>query len=140
MYGRGLFWTTQRPTRPTEETSFVPIHHAVLALLARGPSHGYELKGAFEAAVGPQCVPLNTGHLYQVLDRLARDGHVESARVAQEVRPDRVVYEITDSGRAQLAEWMAEPSPRTAGFRDDFFLKIMAAAHGREPDVLAMVL
>lgn len=118
----------------------MPIHHAVLALLADGPSHGYELKTAFEASVGPQWGPLNIGHLYQVLDRLARDCHVLSVRVAQDVRPDRVVYEITESGRKELSAWMAEPSPRTAGFRDDFFLKVMAAAQSRDASVVASVL
>ena len=65
------------------------IQHAVLALLARGPSYGYELKGAFEAAVGPQWGPLNIGHLYQILDRLSRDGLVVAERQAQPVKPDR---------------------------------------------------
>ena len=118
----------------------MPIQHAVLALLERGPSHGYELKGAFEASVGPQWGALNIGHLYQVLDRLSRDGLVTSQRVAQPVRPDRVVYEITPDGRAELARWLGEPSPRTAGFRDDFFLKVMAAAHTRDPAVVRGVL
>lgn len=111
----------------------MPIHHAILALLADRPSHGYELKGAFDQAVGPQWGALNIGHLYQVLERLSRDGHVRSSRVAQDDRPDRVMYEITASGRGELAEWIGSPSPRTAGFRDDFFLKIMAAAHSGEP-------
>jgi DNA-binding PadR family transcriptional regulator len=118
----------------------VPIQHAVLALLAGGPSYGYELKGAFEAAVGPQWGPLNIGHLYQVLDRLSRDGLVRSARVAQDVRPDRVVYEITGDGRDELARWLSGPSPRTAGFRDDFFLKVMAAAQTRDAEVVRQVL
>jgi DNA-binding PadR family transcriptional regulator len=118
----------------------MPIQHAVLALLANGPSHGYELKSAFEASVGPQWGPLNIGHLYQVLDRLSRDGLVTSTRVAQPVKPDRVVYEITGAGRSELAEWMGLPSPRTAGFRDDFFLKVMAAAHTRDPAVVQAVI
>lgn len=118
----------------------MPIHHAILALLADGPSHGYELRGAFDAAVGPQWGALNIGHLYQVLERLGRDGHVRSSRVAQDVRPDRVVYEITESGRAELAEWMAEPSPRTSGFRDDFFLKVVAAARSDDPATVEAVL
>src|SRR5659263_63636 len=42
----------------------VPVHHAVLALLAAGPSHGYELKQQFEDAVGPQWGSPNIGHLY----------------------------------------------------------------------------
>jgi DNA-binding PadR family transcriptional regulator len=117
----------------------MPIQHAVLSLLSDGPSHGYELKAAFEQAVGPQWGPLNIGHLYQVLDRLAREGMVTSTRVAQHARPDRVVYAITDAGTAELTGWMAEPSPRASGFRDDFFLKLVAAARTRDDRVIAQV-
>lgn len=116
------------------------IQHAVLALLASGPSYGYELKGSFEAAVGPQWGPLNIGHLYQILDRLSRDGLVVAERQAQPVKPDRVVYEITESGHAELRRWLAEPSPRAGGFRDDFFLKIIAAARSGSPEVVRAVL
>jgi DNA-binding PadR family transcriptional regulator len=118
----------------------MPIQHAVLALLMDGPGHGYELKGAFETSVGPHWGPLNIGHLYQVLDRLSRDGLAVSHRVAQQVKPDRVVYEITGNGRAELRRWLATPVPRTSGYRDDFFLKVMAAAHSRDPDVVRTVL
>jgi DNA-binding PadR family transcriptional regulator len=116
------------------------IQHAVLALLASGPSYGYELKGSFEAAVGPQWGPLNIGHLYQILERLSRDGLVIAERRPQPVKPDRVVYEITAAGRAELDRWLAEPSPRSGGFRDDFFLKIIAAARSGSPEVVRAVL
>jgi DNA-binding PadR family transcriptional regulator len=127
-------------TATTSKEPAVPLHHAVLALLTDGPRHGYALKGAFEQAVGPQWGPLNIGHVYQVLERLSRDGHVSSTRVSQDVRPDRVVYDITDSGHAELTEWMGAPTPRTAGFRDDFFLKVMAAAQSRDIEVVTAVL
>ncbi|MEU5528215.1 PadR family transcriptional regulator [Micromonospora chersina] len=116
------------------------IQHAVLALLANGPSYGYELKGAFEAAVGPQWGPLNIGHLYQILDRLSRDGLVVAERHAQPVKPDRVVYEVTPAGRAELDRWLAEPSPRSGGFRDDFFLKVTAAARSGQAATVRTVL
>jgi DNA-binding PadR family transcriptional regulator len=112
------------------------IQHAVLALLSEGPGYGYELKAAFDKSVGPHRGALNIGHLYQVLDRLSRDGLATSHRVAQDTRPDRTVYEITGAGREELSRWLAEPSPRTGGYRDDFFLKIMAAAHTGDPQVL----
>lgn len=118
----------------------MPIQHAVLALLDGGPSHGYELKSAFETAIGPQWGPLNIGHLYQILERLSRDGLVRSGRVEQAAKPDRVVYEITDDGRTELGDWMAAPTSRTSGFRDDFFLKMMAASHTRDAAVLERVL
>ncbi|GLI02456.1 PadR family transcriptional regulator [Phytohabitans aurantiacus] len=116
------------------------IQHAVLALLATGPSYGYELKASFEATVGPQWGPLNIGHLYQILDRLSRDGLVDAERQPQPVKPDRVVYEITTAGQAELDRWLDEPSPRGGGFRDDFFLKVTAAARTGSPRTVRTVL
>ena len=112
----------------------------MLALLEAKPAHGYELRGSFEQAVGDQWGGLNIGHLYQILDRLARDGLVESERHPQPVKPDRLVYEITPAGREELSRWLTEPSPRSRGYRDDFFLKVMAAAQAGDPVMLAAVL
>ncbi|HEY6479436.1 MAG TPA: PadR family transcriptional regulator [Streptosporangiaceae bacterium] len=118
----------------------MPLHHAVLALLAAEPAHGYALKGSFEQAVGDQWGGLNIGHLYQILDRLARDGLIESERQPQQVKPDRLVHQITPAGREELDRWLSEPSVRTRGYRDDFFLKVMAAAQAGDPATLAAVL
>ena len=118
----------------------MPLHHAVLALLADKPAHGYELKSSFEQAVGEQWGGLNIGHLYQILDRLARDGLIESERQPQPVKPDRLVHRITPAGREELGRWLGEPSVRTRGYRDDFFLKVVAAAQAGDPATLAAVL
>ncbi len=118
----------------------MPLHHAVLALLAAKPAHGYELKGSFEQAVGDQWGGLNIGHLYQILDRLARDGLIESERQPQSIKPDRVVHRLTPVGRAELDRWLGEPSVRVRGYRDDFFLKVMAAVQGGDPATLSGVL
>lgn len=106
----------------------MPIHHAVLALLAEGPSYGYELKGSFEESVGPQWGELNIGHLYQVLDRLLRDGLATKQVVPQEERPAKAVYTLTDAGRDELERWLETPFVREGGYRDDFFLKLFAAS------------
>jgi DNA-binding PadR family transcriptional regulator len=106
----------------------LPIHHAVLGLLADGPSYGYELKASFEQAIGPQWGELNIGHLYQVLERLERDGYVTKRTIPQVDRPDRVVYRLTGEGKAELQRWLSEPAMRRAGYRDDFFLKLFVAS------------
>ena len=118
----------------------MPLHHAVLALLDDKPAHGYELKGSFEQAVGEQWGGLNIGHLYQILDRLSRDGLIESERQPQPIKPDRVVHRLTAAGRQELDHWLSSPSARTRGYRDDFFLKVMAAAQSGDPGTLAGVL
>ncbi|WP_128381996.1 PadR family transcriptional regulator [Streptomyces cavernae] len=106
----------------------MPLHHAVLALLTEGPDHGYELKGRFEEAVGPQWGGLNIGHLYQILDRLVRDGYVTKSLVAQSDRPDKTLYELTAAGREELREWATSAWVRTGGFRDELFLKLFGAS------------
>jgi DNA-binding PadR family transcriptional regulator len=118
----------------------MPLHHAVLALLADKPAHGYELKTSFEQAVGDQWGGLNIGHLYQILDRLSRDGLIASERQPQPVKPDRVVHHLTPAGRAELDRWLNEPSARLRGYRDDFFLKLMAAVQSGDQDTLDGVL
>jgi DNA-binding PadR family transcriptional regulator len=118
----------------------MPIHHAVLALLADGESYGYELKGAFERSVGPQWGALNIGHLYQVLDRLKRDGHVRILRAdPQPRRPDRLIYAITESGAGELRRWLHTPSPLRAGYRDDLYLKLVAAARAGEAELTGLI-
>lgn len=118
----------------------MPLHHAVLALLSGKPAHGYELKVSFEEAVGEQWGGLNIGHLYQILDRLRRDGLVETERQPQPIKPDRLVHHLTPAGREELGRWLAEPSERNRGYRDDFFLKMMAAVHAGDGEAVAAVL
>ncbi|MEU9396522.1 PadR family transcriptional regulator [Streptomyces sp. NPDC048324] len=106
----------------------MPLHHAVLALLADGPDHGYELKGRFEQAMGPQWGGLNIGHLYQILDRLVRDGYVVRSHVSQADRPDKTRYTLTAAGHDELRNWATSAWVRTGGFRDELFLKLFGAS------------
>jgi hypothetical protein len=64
-----------------------------------------------------------------MLDRLKREGMVAVVRSEpQPRRPDRHIYAITYAGREELERWLASPSPPAAGYRDDLFLKLPAAA------------
>jgi DNA-binding PadR family transcriptional regulator len=102
------------------------MRYPFLALLASGPAHGYELKQAFEERFGRLLPPLNAGQIYTTLARLERDGLVSADDVAQNGRPNKRVYELTDGGRAALAEWVAAPAPG-ARLKDEFFVKLVLA-------------
>src|ERR1022692_4902986 len=53
------------------------VRHALLALLSEGPKYGLQLREEFEAGTG-EVWPLNVGQVYTTLQRLERDGLVES--------------------------------------------------------------
>src|SRR3954451_22840000 len=102
------------------------MRHAVLALLAEEPAHGYEIKRGLEERFGTVVAPLNAGQVYTTLQRLQRDRLVADDAVAQSGRPDKRVYRLTDAGRVALFEWLGAPSAPTR-LRDDFFMKLVFA-------------
>lgn len=102
------------------------MRHAVLALLADEPAHGYEIKRALEERFGAVIAPLNAGQVYTTLQRLQRDELVADDAVAQSGRPDKRVYRLTAAGREALREWLGAPSAPTK-LRDDFFMKLVLA-------------
>src|ERR1700728_1399194 len=105
------------------------FQHVILALLEGGPSHGWQMKGQIEAALGPEYGGLNKGYIYEVIHKMEREGTITS-RIEQQdgMRPDRSVHEITAAGREQLSVWLVEPVRRSAGFRDEFVQKVLAAS------------
>ena len=108
---------------------WVAFQHVILALLESGPSHGWEMKSRIEAALGPEYGGLNKGYIYEVIHKMERERTISSHVERQEgMRPDRSVHEITDLGREQLTEWLDEPVRRSAGFRDEFVQKVLAAS------------
>jgi DNA-binding PadR family transcriptional regulator len=117
----------------------VALHHSVLALLADGPSHGYEVRARFDALVGDAWGPVNIGQVYQVLDRLSRDGLVTGDHVPQQGRPDRTVYRLTEAGRAELESWVTTASVPRRGYRDEFFLKLLAVSARGVSESLALI-
>ena len=100
------------------------VKHVFLALLAKQPMHGYELKNAFEE-IAAGSWPLNFGQFYQTLNRLERDGFIESFEVVQEDKPDKKVYQITEDGRDHLKEWLQQDDHWNLFF-DEQALRLMA--------------
>jgi DNA-binding PadR family transcriptional regulator len=112
---------------------------AVLAMLAKEPSHGYQLRARLRQALGPLGEAMNDGQVYVTLTRLEKAGLVTAEPTAgRPERPDRKMYELTAVGQHRVAEWLAEvswPKPDLA----EFHLKLIAAAAAGLADPLAIV-
>jgi DNA-binding PadR family transcriptional regulator len=102
----------------------VPL--ALLGLLEREPSHGYDLKRDYDAYLG-RGKPVPFGQVYSTLARLARDGKVEPGAVEPGAGPDRKRYAITDFGRNEVESWLAEPVDAEPLLQSDLFVKVVLA-------------
>jgi DNA-binding PadR family transcriptional regulator len=114
------------------------VKNVLLGLLAKGPKHGYELKGAFEDLLGGTW-ELNIGQVYTTLARMERDGLVSSDVVPQETRPDRKVYSITELGTKELDRWSFEPVTDPVHLRDELILKVLVQALMRNGDAQELI-
>jgi len=96
---------------------------AVLALLADGPLHGYEVRRRLDVRLGAFRA-LSYGTLYPALRQLQTAGWVEEttqARVPGTVAPrrTRVTYALTADGREHLTHLLEEAGPDA--WEDDAF-------------------
>jgi DNA-binding PadR family transcriptional regulator len=106
------------------------VPHALLALLSEGPKFGLLLRQEFEAGTG-EVWPLNVGQVYTTLQRLERDGLVETDAGDGEGPQRR--YRITPAGRVELDAWLHTPPDTGLPPRDELVIKILVSM--RLPDV-----
>ncbi len=100
------------------------VRHALLALLSEGPKYGLQLRQEFEARTG-EVWPLNVGQVYTTLQRLERDGLVESDEGADE-GPQKG-FRITTEGEEELAAWLRTPPDLSSPPRDELVIKVLVA-------------
>ncbi len=111
----------------------------MLALLAKEPSHGYQLRTRLQQALGPAGDAMNSGQIYVTLSRLERAGLVTCEQAAGlPDRPDRKVYALTAAGQQRVTAWVADVSWPGPGLAE-FHLKLIAAAVARLADPLAII-
>ena len=108
------------------------FRHALLALLSEGPKYGLQLREEFEARTG-EVWPLNVGQVYTTLQRLERDGLVESDDT--EVAGPQKGFQITEAGHAELAEWLRTPPDLASPPRDELVMKVLVAVRLPGTDV-----
>jgi DNA-binding PadR family transcriptional regulator len=102
----------------------VSVRHALLALLSVGPKYGLQLRQEFEARTG-EVWPLNIGQVYTTLQRLERDGLVESDDT--EMDGPQKGFRITSPGRDELQEWLRTPPDDAVPPRDELVIKVLVA-------------
>ena len=101
------------------------LEHAIMVSLSERPGTGYEIGRQFDRSIGHFWSATHQ-QVYRTLNKLHLDGLVSYEPVAQDGRPDKKVYSLSEAGHAALREWIATPTPLQQ-LRDDLGVKIRGA-------------
>jgi DNA-binding PadR family transcriptional regulator len=112
-----------------------PLGLIVLWELYDEPKHVYGIQKLLEQQGKDRVVNVRSrASLYQTLERLMRFGLVDvHETVRTEGYPDRIVYAITDAGRAAAQEWLRDML-RTTGGQYPEFIAAVSILFGLAPD------
>jgi PadR family transcriptional regulator AphA len=100
---------------------------AVLGLLTFREMSGYDVLKLAQRSIAHFWSPARS-HVYAELKRLSALGLASERHVAQEGRPDKTIYAITDDGMRALREWMSDAEVEPDQLKSPFTLKVFFGA------------
>ena len=112
----------------------VSLRFAALGLLAQHPGSGYDLLKRFENSMA-NVWPATQSQLYGELNRLSAEGLIEVTAVGARGRKE---YRVTESGRAELLDWITQPRESTPIRRPDV-LRVFLLGEMPDDDARAYV-
>ena len=85
-----------------------PLALAVLSCLYERPMHPYEVAQTLRHRAKHESIKLNYGSLYNVVEGLEKRGFIRVTETVREGRrPERTVYEITETGSREFVDWLS---------------------------------
>ncbi len=108
------------------------LRYALLGFLNLGPMTGYDLKKQLDRST-QNFWHAGLNQIYPTLKKMEDEGWITSSVEPQEARPDRVVYHMSETGRQELLDWLAEPLAELPRRRHSGLLKLFFAGY-LEPD------
>ena len=113
------------------------LRYALLALLAEGEAHGYQLLKLFNQRLGPFWHP-NIGQVYQLLHELERRGLVVRRDQSFGARLRRL-FRLTPRGERALGTWLTRRPGWPPPLRDEIFVRLLAAERRGATALLAQL-
>ena len=103
--------------------------YAILGLLSFGESSGYDLKRFADVSIRYFFWSPASSQVYSELRRLTALGYVTERNVAQERRPDKRIYRITQEGEQALRDWLSDPAVDQDTVKSTPLLKLFFGKH-----------
>ena len=112
----------------------------ILGLLMEANRHPYEIRQIMKERGMHNYMKLQDGSLYYAMDQLKKDGHVEALEVVRESnRPEKTIYQVTDTGRKKFQEMLLEQLHEEIKFYHPLYVALPFTVHG-DQDKIAEIL
>lgn len=96
----------------------------ILGFLNYAPMSGYDLVKAFESSLD-FFWHAQRSHVYLELKKLEKQGYISGETVIQSDRPNKKIFSITNTGKKEFMDWLAEGSgEESTHFKNAFLIKI----------------
>lgn len=116
------------------------LEYILLALIAEKPAHGYDLYRTLKAIGSIHAIwNLKQSLMYALLDKLEEGGMIEGRMVADETRPSRRIYSLTEIGDRAYQEWLTSPVKHGRDMRQDFLARYHFARSKGAPQALSLI-
>ncbi len=98
---------------------------ALLGFLYEQPMYGYEIHQQMSDPSGlGQVWNLKQSQLYALMSKLEEEGYLSAEIQAQEARPPRKVFHLTESGTRVFEDWLHSPVEHSRDMRLEFMVKL----------------
>lgn len=114
------------------------LKYALLGFLNYGPYSGYDLKQLIDVSI-QHFWHAKQSQIYTTLKRLEKERLVSSSIEAQEGRPDRRVYAISDTGRQVFEEWANTANTEMSTQKDALLLKLFFSGSVEKETLLSQL-
>jgi DNA-binding PadR family transcriptional regulator len=115
----------------------VALRNAILAALLEGEASGYDLAKGFDASVA-NFWAATPQQLYRELEKMESQRLVSARIVEQERRPNKRLFSLTESGRAELHDYTTR-RPKPTAVRDELLVQVQALDLGAHESVRGAV-
>jgi PadR family transcriptional regulator AphA len=112
------------------------IKYILLGLLNYQSMTGYDLKQTLDHSVSHFWHAYHS-QIYTTLRQMEVDGWVTSQFVYGKSQPDRRVYSLTDSGRAEFDAWLDQSLTEMSPIKEELLVRLFFSARRDKKSVLA---
>lgn len=111
----------------------------ILGFLNYKPMSGYDLVKAFESSLEFFWHAQNS-HIYLELKKLENKGYICGKTIIQSERPNKKIFSITDTGKKEFMNWLAEKDKEDAThFKSAFLMKVFFSGNMSPAQSAAML-